>query len=265
MSLTTSRRWSDNDSRFGPFVWSKDGFKKWGAVLDSGADENPGCHLRFYFNARTLLLDLPTLIKPVRRWVDISHYKWATNPGYWEEHKKEYGLQLSDGFLQVFFGPQTDDSCTTKDWCYHLPWTQWTFHRHSLYNEAGLHYWTQSQAKDIGLDKYQELSVVRHECPSVVFQFRDFDGELVEARTQIEEREWHRGTGAFKWLRWVWPSRVDRSLELKFSSEVGPRKGSWKGGTVGHGIRMLPNELHKGAFLRYCAEHNMTLEPTPRG
>lgn len=42
------------------------------------------------------------------------------------------------------------------------------------------------------------------------------------------------------------------------------RKGSWKGGTIGHSIEMPPGELHADAFRRYCAEHNMTFsDPLP--
>lgn len=48
------------------------------------------------------------------------------------------------------------------------------------------------------------------------------------------------------------------TLDLEFSSEVGRRKGSWKGGTLGHGIEMLPGELHEAAFRRYCAQNDLT-------
>lgn len=50
---------------------------------------------------------------------------------------------------------------------------------------------------------------------------------------------------------------VRRSLDIQFSGETGTRKGSWKGGTVGHSIDMLPGELHEAAFRRYCSEHKM--------
>lgn len=61
------------------------------------------------------------------------------------------------------------------------------------------------------------------------------------------------------WLR--------RSLDIRFSGETGHRKGSWKGGTVGHSINMLPGELHEAAFHRYCTEHEMTFigEAAPDG
>lgn len=76
------------------------------------------------------------------------------------------------------------------------------------------------------------------------------------ATCKVEEREWHRGEGWFKWLKWFYPAKIKRSLDLSFSAEVGPQKGSWKGGTLGHGIDMLPNETVEDAFRRYCSmEH----------
>lgn len=41
-------------------------------------------------------------------------------------------------------------------------------------------------------------------------------------------------------------------LDLRFSEEVGPQKGSWKGGTIGTGCDMLPGETPEQAFRRYC-------------
>jgi hypothetical protein len=260
MNLTTTRRWADNDSHFGPFTWSKDNSKKFGLVLDSGANENPGCHLRAYFGTRTLLMELPPLVRPWRKWVDLSKATWATSSGYWDEHPNEYGVQVSDGFLQVFLGPQTGDSTTTRDWCYFLPWTQWQSHRISLYDTAGQHYWTQLDSdRKRGVDKYKEQTTAEENCPSVSFEFLDFDGEQITVRTHIEEREWRFGTGWFQWLRWFRSAKIARCLDLEFSKEIGPRKGSWKGGTIGHSIELLPGELHHAAFLRYCAKHNMTL------
>ena len=76
----------------------------------------------------------------------------------------------------------------------------------------------------------------------------------ISMTTKIEEREWRFGTGYFKWMSLFRPAKISRSLKLDFSDEVGPEKGSWKGGTVGHSIDMLPGELHEEAFRRYCSE-----------
>lgn len=37
--------------------------------------------------------------------------------------------------------------------------------------------------------------------------------------------------GWFKWLSWFGRPKIRRSLDIQFSSETGPEKGSWKGGT----------------------------------
>jgi hypothetical protein len=81
---------------------------------------------------------------------------------------------------------------------------------------------------------------------------------VLSAKTRIEEREWRYGRGWFKWLSWFRQPKVWRALDIDFSGETGEEKGSWKGGTMGTSIGMLPGELHESAFRRYCAEHNMT-------
>lgn len=54
------------------------------------------------------------------------------------------------------------------------------------------------------------------------------------ATIQVETRTWTR-----PWL----PRRLfKRSIDVRFSDEVGERTGSWKGGTTGCGYDMLPGE-----------------------
>jgi hypothetical protein len=256
---TNTRRWSDDQTAFGPLTISRD--KRWvfSAVLDSGDNQDsPGCHLRLRGFGLTLLLELPQIIKPWRRWVDTSGYHWSKpGGGYWDEQPREYGFSVSEGFLQVFLGAQTGDSETTQDWCKFLPWTQWRFVRFSLYDTQGNHFWTQYE-RDRTRGSFEPQHEAGQRCPSVSFQFDDYDGERIEVKTHIEEREWLFGKGWFKWLSIFRRPKVSRYLDLEFSKETGNRKGSWKGGTVGHAIEMLPGELPEGAFRRYCEQHEMT-------
>jgi len=154
-------------------------------------------------------------------------------------------------FLQFFFGPQTDDSSTTKSWSKHFPWKQWDCVRHSLYSPNGEHFYTEPRRGD-----FRDFLRKKEECQKAHFGFEDYDGELIVATCCIEELEWHKGSGRFKWLRWFSAPKIRRILDLKFSSEVGPEKGSWKGGTLGHGIDMLLGESPKEAFQRYCAKNH---------
>lgn len=91
-----------------------------------------------------------------------------------------------------------------------------------------------------------------------VFRFYEYadryGGEVTVARVNIEEREWIRGR--WKWLRSILRyipggRRVRRSMEIEFRNEVGSRKGSWKGGMIGMGFSMLPNESLDDCWKRF--------------
>ncbi len=243
------RHWSGHDQHFGPFTYNRRAANErhpFGIVLDSGDDDHsPGCHVRLQAFGHTMICELPAIIKP-----------WRLSPGHWDVHSREYGFALSEGFLQVFLGPQTHDSTTTKSWCKHLPWTQWRFHRHSLYNAAGALVWSGVENRKDDRNQRaaarEAASAAKEACQTVVFLMEDHDGERITATTRMEQREWKFGTGWFAWLSWFRKDMVRRSLDISFSSETGREKGSWKGGTTGCGIDMLPGELHEQAFRRYC-------------
>jgi hypothetical protein len=135
--------------------------------------------------------------------------------------------------------------------------------RKSLYGLQGEHVWTEPQTNwrllnvQENIEAHRKIWEAEESCPTVSFAFTDFDGEALTAKTKIEEREWRAGTGWFKWLSYFRTPIIHRSLDIRFSGETGKRKGSWKGGTVGHSIEMNPGELHESAFRRYCAEHEM--------
>ena len=255
----TYRRLTDNDTRIGPFiVLGKTGidYRPVGFSLDSGDSEYPGCSLNFQAFGFWLQIAVPQLIKPWRQWVDLRKYDWAHSNGYWDVHARKYGFSLSDGFMQVFYGQQTHDSSTDKVWCKHLPWTEWRFVRFILYDVDGKHFWSQL-GNGSGARSYEEQRAQEERVPKVRFKFIDYDGDIIEATTHIEEREWLRGDKWCKWLSFFYAPKVVRSLDIEFSKEVGPKKGSWKGGVMWTGINMLPGELHEGAFARYCLEHNL--------
>lgn len=58
------------------------------------------------------------------------------------------------------------------------------------------------------------------------------------ANIKVKEMEWRR-----RWLMWTTLfNRVIRSIDVEFNGEVGERTGSWKGGTIGCGYEIRPNE-----------------------
>lgn len=254
----SKRRWSEKHNyQLWPFTLSFSKYRTLALVLDSGTDEDAGCHLRISLYGLTVIMELLPIVLPWRKKVyagwDAATIKRLGRDWYYNEHPREYGFSLGDGFLQIFYGVQAGSSELDQNWCCHLPWTQWRHVRYSLYDLQGNHFWTDPAG---GWGKYRDD--MDKLCPSASFEFDDFDGERITVRTKISEREWRFGEGWFKWLSFFRKPKISRSLELQFSKETGKRKGSWKGGTIGHGIDMLPGELHESAFRRYCAEHDMT-------
>ncbi len=249
-------RLTDNDTNLGPIQFGRtSGWRPISIVLCSGDDdESNGCRLTFYALGWCARIFIPRIIKPYKRWVDTSRYEWSKGPGsgYWDMHSTEYGFSVSDGTLHLYYGPQTHDSITTKSKCYFFPWREWRFYRHSFYDNEGL------LLKSFMDQRFGPTYEFEQQMPKIKFSFLDYDKEEIEVETFIQEREWHRGVGYFKWLSWIVSPRIERSLDLDFSKEVGPEKGSWKGGTTGHSITMLPGEMHEAAFRRYCTINNLT-------
>lgn len=268
-------RWGDNDTYVGPLTFAKDEWRHFAIVLASGDDDGRRSRLRFSGFGRTMIVALPDwVVRPERKKVfpqwDAATVQRLGRNWYWDLTPREFGFTISDGHLSVAYGRQSNDSSTEQCWGWFLPWTQWRFVRHSLYDLDGeLFAHMPRQAPGLGGRRayWDEHRRIEEACPASPFAFLDFDGEALTATTKIEEREWLFGTGAFKWLSLFRRPKVRRSLDIHFSGETGKRKGSWKGGTIGHSIDMLPGERHRSAFERYCGEHAMTFvgeAATPR-
>lgn len=74
----------------------------------------------------------------------------------------------------------------------------------------------------------------------------------LQATIKIEEREWRQ-----KWLMWTKiGNKVSKDLAVSFDNEVGNQRGSWKGGTLGCGIKMKKDEQPIRALRRMMKEVN---------
>lgn len=253
-------RLTDNDKHFGPFTYGKSSWNAFRLIWSSGGrgeDEYPRNSITLNAFGWVVRVNVPNLLKPYTT-RHAAHWDAATvarmgRDWYETSFPKDYGFGVHEGFLQIFYGPQTHDSITTKQWSKFLPWTQWRHVRYSLYDREGKMFWEQRQRKDIrGIKAFSDQYEAQQACPKETFLIRDYDGAEIVATTYIEEREWHFGEGWFKWLSLFRRPMVKRSLDISFSSETGTEKGSWKGGTVGTSIQMLPGELHEAAMRRYC-------------
>lgn len=263
--------WSDEDRYFGPFTYALDAHKGFAVYLGSGdGDEYPCCRLRLSIAGRTLIVALPPIIKPYREkvypsiaWDEATVARLGRN-WYWSVDGREYGFSIHEGYLNVRYGRQTHSSDTEQSRGWFVPWQAWRHVRRSFYGLSGELVDTIVSLPTARLSIEDRRSLWEREaatadrCPTIAFPFRDFDGEELTAITRIEEREWRLGEGRWKWLSLFRRPKISRSLDIRFSGETGRRKGSWKGGTIGHSIEMLADELHEAAFRRYCDQHDMT-------
>ena len=137
--------------------------------------------------------------------------------------------------------------------------------RHSLYDLDGVKFCDLPQYGRAFKYTYEASEAMKAACPVARFEFEDYDGERIVATCLIEEREYRRGKGIFR-LWYLGRNKCYRSVDLKFSSEVGRRKGSWKGGTIGHSCEISPGEHVQEALERYCAKEGLKfIGDTPNG
>lgn len=268
------RRYSGHDKHFGPFTLSKhniEGWRPFGLMLDSDGNDDygdsKGCNLKLHGFGHTLIVELPQIIQPYREKHMAPSWDAATvlrmgRDYYFEVFPREFGFTFSDKTLHIHHGPQTHDSTTTKSKVFFLPWLNWEYRGINFYGLDGELFDTLTQADEIRLRKeaweeaWQHREKMLAEVPKVAFEVEDFDGERIVCTTHIEERYYTFGTGRFQWLRWIVKPRAYKGLALEFDKEVGPEKGSWKGGLRGTGIEMLPGELHEAAMRRYCEQEH---------
>ncbi len=264
-------RLTDNDRNFGPltvarFKWAKAFY----ILISSGGDDEDEegfrNHLKIQAFGWAVRLLLPNLIRPFvhRRKAGWDEAMVARLGRDWYEvsFAREYGFQFFEGdSFSILYGVQEHcgnlpQGVVEKRNHWFLPWAQWRHVRTSLFDQNGKHFWSEPDTNKMTRDERgavrDDYSEFRRLCPRVPFWIEDYDGDIIRCETHIVEREWRRGEKWCSWLSWFSKPKVRRYLDLWFSAEVGPEKGSWKGGMRGHGIEMLPEELHESAFRRYC-------------
>lgn len=246
--------------------------EKWGSrslglMISSGGDERGLPRLILEGFGYYVTIRIPAIVKPERKKVKATYWSETDiarmgRDWYWEITERRFGFYINDGFLNVNFGRSTMDSSTEQRWGYFLPWQSWRHVRHSLYDLSGKHLldlpqFQRGESSEQWNARWEAETTAKAAQPKAYFQFLDYDAEAIKAECNIEEREWRRGTGWWKWLSLFYARKIDRSLMLSFSSEVGRKKGSWKGGTVGHAVSMEPGETPEAAFRRYCKQQEL--------
>ena len=166
---------------------------------------------------------------------EIKNPRWDI-----DSHGREFGFYLADKALVLMWNKAIAGS---RNWnkesgyqlFFWLPWDWGACVRSEVMNEHG-------KLVPACRDYKEPYSDGRKIFRSPYTYVRK-NGEVqkVEATYWVEEREWR--WRAFHWLPFlVGPKKIHRSISVSFSGEVGEGTGSWKGGTVGCGYDLYPNE-----------------------
>lgn len=88
--------------------------------------------------------------------------------------------------------------------------------------------------------------ILFYETHPYVYTTSNGEKQNALATIRVTEREWRRRC-LFNFTLF---NRVTRVIDIEFSEEVGEKKGSWKGGTVGCSFEILFSETPKEALRR---------------
>ncbi len=126
-----------------------------------------------------------------------------------------------------------------------MPW-QWDWIRTSKLKKDGTwEHETPGNYKDWYGEKQWEHLLFKEIHP-YVYVCNNGEVQNVDAAISVEEREW----------RWIWfkflpfPRLIRRSISVNFSNEVGESAGGYKGGTLGCGYDLRPDEEPWEALAR---------------
>lgn len=204
-----------------------------------------------------LWLQIPRILKARVKRVKAESWDAATIARMgrdWYEDKTErvYGLTFTGTDLHVHYGIQPGcwsshdkkNSDHTKLFTY--PWADWQHMRHEVMLVDGT--WVKAPDWRDGVKEPEPTSLYREQF---AYHYKDqYVDQTTTATVTVERREWR-----LKLLRWL-PlfAKKSQCIAVDFADEMGSRRGSWKGGTIGCGYEMLPTETPEQTLRRMESE-----------
>lgn len=129
----------------------------------------------------------------------------------------------------------------------HMPWTYEWESTELLDDSFGVVAKdTATSAKKLGWEVFNKASTAHRENGKeydYTYTLKNGTVQHRKAKVSIERRTW-------KMRGWPWKKLIRTSIDVAFNEEVGEGTGSWKGGTVGCGYNLLPNETPEQCLRR---------------
>lgn len=196
------------------------------------------------------------LVKPK---IEVVNTTYLEKPFSYKVYiQRTFGFYIGENSLHLYRGIMTDDSETDTTTVWFFPWGEWNHIRTSILNYDSS-FFADIENKERGINcDYDQANQLREKSNYILVQFCDFDGIYATAKITVEEMEWERGVGYFKWLRHIVKNLVIRRINVEYDREVGPGKGSYKGGKLSSSFAFDRNEHVFLAFLEYAKKEKFT-------
>lgn len=184
---------------------------------------------------------------------------YLTVPGF--KISGRVGLSIHNVGLWIYIFSRTDGWDSTDPWWksglhWSFPW-EWSWYsteilEHKSPDRAKSVYIEKpGDLKRLGIDSFEQMKrqggVAAYHAKAYPYRYVTKIGEVqdVAARIHVERRTWRR--------RWWWLLPVKKrstTIAVNFSQAVGEERGSWKGGCVGCGYDILPDETPRECLKR---------------
>ena len=183
----------------------------------------------------TLVLGLVffTLYLHVPRW---------PNTGY--DIELGYGFTFCDSGLHVHWGKRTK-----------VLWYPWSWEHYKRWELVEGDSYARDQKFWIEVpSRMPHGQLATKSTAPYTYKRRNGDVQNVTATYYVAHMEWR-----WRWLRWLqWPRKTATSISVDFSAEVGEGTGSWKGGVLGCGYDLLPDESAHECLIRMERERKFS-------
>lgn len=163
--------------------------------------------------------------------------RWAHEPA---EIMESWGFSTVDGAVHLSWGNSYK--------ILHMPWSDWAHVSHTVMRPDGsfVAYVGSWEEKQPHRPEGKEPDGRHTETHPYHYMLQSGEVQHVDATISVERREWR-----LRCLRWTSLfAKVRHSINVEFSGEVGERAGSWKGGTIGCGYDLRPNETPRECLRR---------------
>lgn len=162
-----------------------------------------------------------------------------------------WGFNYHDNTVWFYIGGGGNFEGGKKWKTFNMPWYHEWYRTSTLLSDLTWYHEKKGFRKNYKGNDYGSYDWIKENRWKDTVPYTDnYDGTIVNATISVEEREWR-----MNWLYWC-PlfNKIRTTINVEFDQEIGSRKGSWKGGTIGCGYNLLPNETPYECLVRMQKE-----------